>query len=119
MELTRVHNFDMVESGHTQPNFRNATSICILFEKKTTTKNCKLSQPRKQTPGERELPRPRQLSAMHINILQPNVHGLQETHIEQTHKMLALSELQQIVIPLSSRKREMQNSYQNDAHTAK
>ena len=31
--LTRVHNFDTVESGHTQRNFRNATPICILFEK--------------------------------------------------------------------------------------
>ena len=28
-----VHKFDTVESGHTQQNFRNATPICILFEK--------------------------------------------------------------------------------------
>ena len=33
-DLTRVHNCDMVESGHSQRNFRNATPICILVEKK-------------------------------------------------------------------------------------
>ena len=29
-DLTRVHKFDTVESGHTQRNFRNVTLICIL-----------------------------------------------------------------------------------------